>query len=158
VEEDRGQIVLPSRGGGIGATDRADIEVRPDKLGMGLYHLGGHSGHSVSENIYRPQSWTSPEGVLSPPQDDHAHTENLDPLYENKVSRVSTSSKGSNGAGSGQGEEGRWTLGVSSCECPPKSLQLLELSKSKSVGYVLLSSAYRAPLAEAYRIERMWCL
>lgn len=69
------------------------------------------------------------------------------------MSRVSTSSKGSNGAGSGQGEEARWTLRVSSCECPPKSLQLLDLSKSKSVGYGLLSSAYRAPLAEAYRID-----
>jgi hypothetical protein len=140
-------------GGGIGVTDRADIEVRPDKPRMRLYHLGGHSGHSFSENIYRPEVSDPFEGVGAPPQDDHAHAENLDPLYEKKVSRVSTSLKGGNGAGTGQGEEGRWTLGVSSCECPPKSLQLLELSKSKSVGYVLLSSAYRAPLAEAYRID-----
>jgi hypothetical protein len=140
-------------GGGLGATDRADIEVRPDKPRMGLYHLGGHKGHSGSENIYRTEVSDPLEGVNAPAKDDHAQAKNLDPIYEKKVSEVSCPSKGSNGAGSGHGERSNRTLRVSGYKCPVKSLQLLKLSTSKSVGYVLLASAYRAPLAEAYRID-----
>jgi hypothetical protein len=68
-------------GGGLGATDRADIEVRPDKPRMELYHLGGHTGHSFSENIYRPEVSDPFEGVKTPVEDDHAPDENLGPIY-----------------------------------------------------------------------------
>jgi hypothetical protein len=71
-------------GGGIGATDRVDIEVRPEKPRMGLYHLGGHSGHSFSETTDDPKVADPLEGVKTPVEDEHAHAKNLDPYGEKK--------------------------------------------------------------------------
>jgi hypothetical protein len=114
-------------GGGIGATDRADIEVRPDKLRMGLYHLGGHSGHSVSENIYRPEVSDPFEGVGAPPQDDHAHAENLDPIGEKKCPECPPPRKSATARVRGRGRK----AGGHS-ECPVASVHLKVCSCSSS--------------------------